>query len=199
MLRWLQTTWLALAAFLLLAGALRAADVYLALETAGEGTYTIAGRFWTPGDSSDAWNVLTDYDHLPLFIPSLQQSKIRERSSDFLILRQEAVGRALGIFHRRLHVLLKIFEIPKREIKFEDLSHVDFASYNGYWQIESAAGGGSWVNYHLSAQPKFFAPAIVARKSFQTNAKDLLLSVQTEIIRRGHLSDTLQCCSQQEN
>jgi len=196
MLRWFKTTLLTLVALPGLSGAARAADVYLALEAAGEGTYTVEGRFWTPGDPSGAWAVLSDYDHLPLFIPSLQESKIQEWSTDSLLLKQEAIGRALGVFHRHLHVLLRVKEQSDREILFEDISHQDFKTYQGSWKVETAPGGGSWVTYRLVAQPNFFAPAFVARKSFRTNARDLLLSVQTEIVRRGDLGQTLLCCSQ---
>ena len=193
--RWFQNTLFALAAVPLLTGAAGAVDVYLALEAAGQGTYTVDGRVWTPGNPSGAWSVLSDYDHLPAFIPSLRESHVQQRSADFLLLKQEAVGRALGIFHRQLHVLLKVREKPEQEIAFEDTAHHDFVSYGGCWQIEPAAGGGSWVNYHLAAKPRFYAPAFVARKAFRDNAKDLLLSVQSEIIRRGDLKNTLLCCS----
>ncbi len=163
----------------------------LALNATGQGTYEVDGRFWTPGDSDGTWNVISDYDHLPFFISSLKISQVQQRSSDFLLLKQKAVGHALGIFHRKLHVLLRVRERPNQEIDFEDISHQDFDSYIGSWQIEQAEGGGVWVAYHLTAKPDFFAPAFVARKSFRTNAKDLLVSVQSEITRRRHLSDTL--------
>ena len=186
----------ALAAFPLLAGAAGAADIYLSLQAAGAGTYTVEGRFWTPTDPAGAWAILSDYDHLPFFVPSLDKSKVQQRSSSFLLLKQEATGSALGIFHRRLHVLLTVREKKDEEIDFEDTAHLDFDSYAGSWHIEPAAGGGSWVNYSLAAKPNFFAPAFVARRAFRTNAKDLLLSVQSEMIRRGRLSETLLCCSQ---
>ncbi len=194
MRRWIPQALLALVAPLL-AGAAGAADVYLALDAAGNGRYTIEARFWTPGDPSGAWQVLTDYDHLPSFIPSLRRSEIQERTDSGVILKQEAVGRALGIFHRHLDVILKVREISEREIHFEDTAHEDFSSYGGFWKIEPAAGSGSWVRYRLQATPKFFAPAVVARKAFRDSARQLLLSVQNEILRRGDLSETLLCCS----
>jgi hypothetical protein len=194
-----RLAFLMLAALLLFVHGAYAAEVYLALNATGQGTYEVDGRFWTPGDLTGTWKVLTDYDHLPSFIPSLVESQITHRTADSLTLRQEAIGRILGVFHRDLHVLLRVQEQPGQEIRFEDSSHQDFKSYSGFWRIGSAAGGGTWVDYHLVAEPNFFAPAVVARRSFRSNAKNLLLSVQSEIIRRNDLSSTLLCCSQIKN
>src|ERR1051325_4389422 len=92
---------LALAGLALLWGAtvVRAEDIYLDLQAKGEGTYMVQGRFWTPGEPKGAWVVLTDYEHLPGFVPGLESSRIEERSPDHLMLRQEAIGRALLFFH----------------------------------------------------------------------------------------------------
>jgi hypothetical protein len=192
----ISLAWIALLFF---TGAANAQDIYLALEATGRGTYTIEGRFWTPGDPLLSWNVLTDYDHLPNFIPSLLTSHVQERTAKSLLLQQEAIGKALLVFHRRLHVLLKVTEQPYQQITFEDVSHQDFRAYSGSWKIERADGGGSWVTYDLQATPNFFAPAPIARTSFRKNARDLLLSIQSEIVRRGNLDRTLLCCSQIKN
>ncbi len=180
----------------LLSPLVHAEEIYLDLQASGEGSYTVKGRFWTPGDSLAAWSTLIDYERLPQFVPGLEFSHVQERYSDHLLLKQEAVGRALFFFHRHLDVLLNVQEQWGRQISFLDISHKDFDAYSGYWQVAPAAGGGSWVDYRLEAKPNFFAPHAIARKAFRSNAKDLLLSVQSEIIRRGKLGETLLCCSQ---
>jgi len=194
MSRWLQSALWILAALPLLAGAAGAADVYLELTTVGNGRYTVDGRFWTPAEVVGAWTILSDYNHLSDFIPSLKESHLRENEND-LVLYQEANAQALGVFHRRLHILLHLTERAGREIEFKDISHQDFEDYRGSWQIESAGGAGSWVIYHLEAKPNFFSPAVIARKAFRANARALLLSVQTEMERRNQLGDTHHCCS----
>jgi len=189
-------TWFVLAALLFCPPAAYAEDLYLALHTSGEGQYLVEGRFWTPADAPTVWSTLSDYDHLPSFVLSLKTSKVQERSSDSLLIDQVADGRALLFFHRRIHVRLQVHEHPFDEIVFEDISHRDFVSYSGSWHILAAAGGGSWVDYRLQAKPNFFAPGPIARQSFQKMAKELLMSVESEIVRRGHLDSTFLCCSQ---
>jgi ribosome-associated toxin RatA of RatAB toxin-antitoxin module len=173
-----------------------AEDLYLSLQTTGQGIYTVEGRFWTPADAPTIWSTLSDYEHLPQFVTSMKESRIRERKENRLLVDQVADGKALVLFHRRIHILLQVHEQPYNEIDFEDTLLKDFKSYRGCWKIVTAAGGGSWVDYRLEAKPNFFAPAPIARGAFQKMAKELMTSVETEILRRGHLGDTQTCCSQ---
>lgn len=173
-------------------------DVYLDLTASGKGTYKIEGRFWTPGDAALVWAVLTDYDNLPVFIPSLQKSQVVEKFPDHLVLQQEAVGRALVLFHRHLSIRLAVRERIHERIDFEDIAKKDFKRYVGSWVVSPAAGGGMWVDYELTATPNFFAASFVARNAFRKMAKELLLAVQTEIIRRGELLSTFACCQSSE-
>ena len=185
----------ALVVLLSFSRAARAADGHLTLNAQGQGTYVVEARFWTASDLPGVWGVLTDYTRLPTFIPSLKESELQHKTTDFLVLKQEAVGRALGVFNRHLHVRLHITEKENREITFKDTARRDFVSYYGSWQIDPALEGGTWVTYHLIAQPAFYAPSFIARKSFRTNAKELLMSVEAEIARREHLKSKLLCCS----
>lgn len=188
-----------LAALLLFAGQARGEDLSVELQPSVKGSYRVEGRFWTPGDPSVAWQTLTDYNRLPMFVPTMESSEIREKSANSILVQQEAIGEALMVFHRHFNVLLRIKEQPLKEIEFEDTFHRDFRSYNGSWDLEKAAGGGTWINYQLQVTPNFFAPRYIVRNAFRNNAKELLRDVQAEIIRRGHLSETLLCCSQRDN
>lgn len=179
--------------------AIRAEEMSVQLQSSPEGTYTIDSRFWTPAEPSAAWNTLSDYGHLPEFVRSLTVSRVQQKTTDYLLVQQEAVGRAFVVLQKHLKLLLKVREEPDRQILFEDISQHDFTSYSGSWHIERAAGGGSWITYHLQARPKFYAPRSMARKAFRKNARDLLIAIDAEIIRRGDLSKTLLCCSPAKN
>jgi len=65
------------------------------------------------------------------------------------------------------------------------LSHDTFTDYQGQWLIEPSFCGGSWVHYHLIAKPKSAAARLVARRSFQKMAQELMSSVRREIQRRS--------------
>src|ERR1043166_4938894 len=98
------------------------AEVTMALEDLGHGTYRLEGHMRVPGPPYDAWRVLTDYEHISKFVTSLRKSSIKESTTDRLILEQEALGKEF-VFSKRIRVMLQVTEIPYKRILFEDVSH----------------------------------------------------------------------------
>ena len=137
--------------------------------------------------SATAWEVLTDYDRIDDFVPSVKRSEVKERRGNSLLLEQEWVARAL-FFVRTFSVLLETREEPERHILFRDLSGKDFELYEGVWRIEPAPQG-VWVRYELRAKLVFFVPGFVAKKMFKKTAEDLLGEVRLEILRRDKLAN----------
>lgn len=149
-----------------------------------DGVEELQGQFYSPVDRAVAWEVLTDYSHIPEFVPSLKVSRIERRDRNDVLLVQEMEGGFLFIT-KRVHLLLKIHETPMKTIAFEDEDHRDFSVYQGYWNIESCAGGVS-VLYQLTACKKFDVP--LAGDALNGGVKDLLADVQKEIFFRQGLS-----------
>lgn len=147
------------------------------------GAYHVVSRFFVETSSATAWQVLTDYDRIDDFVPSVKRSEAKERRGEELVLEQRWVTRVL-VFARTFHVLLAVREEPEANILFRDLSGKDFEFYEGSWRIEPAQQG-VWVQYELRAKPVFSVPGFVARKTFKEAAEDLLSEVRLEILRRG--------------
>jgi len=158
------------------------AGVTMVVESTGPRADRVEGHFIVAASSRNVWEVLTDYDHMTQFVPSLSQSKIIEHRPHGVLLRQKARAH-VWMFSRTLKVLLDVTEYPMSGILFEDTAHQDFAVYKGTWKI-TAAGKDLEVDYHLETTRTFAAPDVLVRKALRKNAKHLLSDVRAEILRR---------------
>jgi len=145
-----------------------------------QGHYLLEGCFMVQADPDTAWQVLSDYDHIPSFVHDMKFSRIEQRWGNDLVLRQEAEGGFL-FFTQKVRILLSVHEQPGRSIVFEDSSHQDFYFYQGSWKIQPEAGGFVEVTYTLDADQKFSAPAFLASDAVHGGAQNLLVAVRDRI------------------
>ena len=155
------------------------------------GRYVLEGSFTIgPAPAADfalqrgtVWGVLTDYDHLSDFLPSLILSRVRHAEKDHLLLDQVMEGR-IFIFALRFSLTLDVLQEPFRRIAFKDILHKSFEAYSGEWIVEDAAGTAT-VHYHLDVVRGGRTPFFVDEKSLLVNnVRDLLSRVRAEIARR---------------
>ena len=155
-------------------------DISLAFYE-GWGHYKVEASFFVDADQKTAWDILTDYDHIPKFVNSMKVSAVQGRTVNDVVLQQEGEGGFL-FFSKRIHLLLNVHEEPNRSIVFSDTSHKDFNFYEGSWQILKAnSGHGLEVIYTLDAEQNFSAPAFIASDIVKGNVQDLLKSLRKQI------------------
>jgi hypothetical protein len=176
---------------LLLAGVALTSGVGFAADTVSlnfqnnGGTYDVEASFPVTANCAVAWDVLTDYDHLPQFVGSLKRSHIEEYwGRSHFLLEQEFEGGFLFVT-KRVRVRLDVRETRCELIRFEDVGHLDFEFYKGFWKIHSDPNGELTVSYSLKAQQNFDEP--FAGDYMKGGIKDLLDSVRREILRRQAL------------
>jgi len=145
------------------------------------GVDEVHAGFYVKADTQTAWKVLSDYENIPKFVSTMKKSHIEKRCEDNLLLTQEAEGGFLFIT-KKVHVLLKVHEIPGKSIFFEDVSLKDFCFYQGSWNIQPCGQGGVSVVYALEAKKNFDAP--FAGDYMNGGVKDLITAVQKEIYKR---------------
>ena len=145
------------------------------------GVDEIKAQFFVDADQSTAWKVLSDYERIPQFVSSMKKSHIEETKDGDIYLCQEAEAGFLFIT-KRVHVLLRVHEVPGQSISFQDVSQKDFYFYQGSWNIDPGPQGGVTVTYHLQAQKNFDAP--FAGDYLHGGVKDLLAAVQKEIYQQ---------------
>ncbi len=151
-----------------------------------DGAWRVEGSFVVDAPREIAWQVLTDYDHLPAFISSMQESRVTARHESEVIVEQIATGKVF-FFSQNLRVTLRIHEHGKIALSFEDFLHGDFDRYEGTWTIQPDAAGCR-IDYRLSATPHFSLPKFMLAPALQADAQSLLGEVRSEIQRRTNPS-----------
>ena len=147
-----------------------------------DGTYTVAAAFEVYQTPSFAHAALTDYAHIPRFMPEVQSSQVVERDGDRAVIAQEIVARFM-LFSKRLHLLLEVRE-ESGAIRFRDRGGRSFARYEGMWTI-AEHGGGTRLTYELTAQPRFDVPAGLLKRLFRRDATQMIARLTAEIAARA--------------
>ena len=146
------------------------------------GVYHVAATFTIPESAAVAHATLTDYSHIPRFMPEVRVSQVRERTADHTIVEQEAVA-SFMLIRKRVHLVLEIQEGPGA-IRFVDRCGRSFARYEGAWII-AERGGVTHVTYELAAKPAFDVPEFVLKRLFKRDADRMIARLRAEISARS--------------
>jgi carbon monoxide dehydrogenase subunit G len=153
------------------------------------GVFHVRATFTVAAAPSVAWGVLTDYDHLAAFVPSMRRSLSTRTTDGRLTVEQEASGR-IGPFTRTMHVVLDVTEEPRSRISFRDVSGRSFYTYAGSWSL-APAGDALLVTYTLAASPHR-NPPLFAKSVVGSNARTFLDQLRREMVRREQAARTAQ-------
>ncbi len=170
------------AGFVAAAGGPRGATVTLSRVPEG---YQVDASCTVRASRAVAWSVLTDYDGIDTFVPSMKRSRVMERHDDHLLVEQIAAAR-LFVFGRKMRVVLRVHEEPPDSIRFQDVAKQDFSHYHGAWSVESR-GAETRLVYRVIAKPNFSVPDFVLRSALRNSIRSLLTDVGVEIERRAAL------------
>ncbi|WP_204140358.1 SRPBCC family protein [Halomicronema sp. CCY15110] len=117
--------------------ALQAGEVVM---LGSEGTYTVVSL--VPAPSSVVWEVLTDYERFPDFLPSVVASRILEKR-DNRVLVERKDSRKVGILPIRVKIVTENIEYPQDRIEYRMVDGT-LDEMNGTWEltpVQSADGG----------------------------------------------------------
>jgi ribosome-associated toxin RatA of RatAB toxin-antitoxin module len=147
------------------------------------GVYRVAARFNVAQPPAIAMSVLTDYEHIPSFMPDVRTSRVVEHSEDHVIVEQEAVAR-LMMFSKQIHLVLEIHEQPGSSLQFRDRCGKSFKSYEGRWAV-ATKDGQTGIEYTLTAEPSFDVPEFLLRRLLKRDARRMIENLQAEVARRA--------------
>lgn len=147
-----------------------------------DGTYTVTARFHVPQSAAATLAVLTDYQHIPRFMPGVVSSVVLERTAGRAVVEQEAVSR-LMMFSKKVHLVLEVTEGPAT-LSFRDRSGASFARYEGAWRLTPDAEG-TCVVYELTAKPSFQVPAFTLKRLLKRDSGQMIDALRREIGARG--------------
>jgi ribosome-associated toxin RatA of RatAB toxin-antitoxin module len=140
--------------FLCAAATAAAADVTVEATRDGEAVEVEAGAEIAVG-AARAWQVLTDYNRLPQFVPDLHDSRVVSREGAKVVVEQKGVARFL-FFTYPIEVRLEVTEYPHRRIESRAVAG-NFRELRSTYTLEPREGGVR-LRYQGRLVPDFQLP-----------------------------------------
>jgi len=133
-----------------------------------------------------AWQVLTDYEHLAAFVPGMTYSKVLSRGENEATLEQESRGNFLFL-SRTVRVVVQVNELPFSDIDVKLISG-DMKYYRAHWTLtpaEQDGRSGTLIAYAGVMEPAFFIPPLVGPRLVRSIAQQTMDAVVSEIEKRN--------------
>lgn len=121
-------------------------------------SFTIDLGFYAPVPPARAWAVLTDFEHMAGFLPSLTSSHVSKVSDTELRVSQTGVAK-YGMFSTDFESIREVTLVPETEIRAHgvggNLQHLE-----SVMQLHPE-GSGTRLVYHVEAQAGFWFPPLI--------------------------------------
>lgn len=157
-------------------------DLEVQTEILAERQRRISAKIQIPYSVEPVWQVLTDYEALPEFIPSLTKSRLLEHPRGGIRLEQVGSQRLLRLnFSAR--VVLDLEEKFPQEINFK-MVEGDFKEFSGSWSLEPYSlsdQSGTCLCYTLIVWPKRTMPIAIIERRLANDLQLNLLAVRQRV------------------
>ncbi|HJV86449.1 MAG TPA: SRPBCC family protein [Noviherbaspirillum sp.] len=157
------------------------------IQQNGEAMFAVEASAFVRASPQRAWQVLTDYERLPLFVPDLESSKLISRSHNEAIIEQHSRS-GFVFFTLPVHMKLRIVEQPMARIDVTLLSG-DLKHYAAHWDLEPATQDGmdgTRIHFSSTLEPNFFLPPLLGTAAVRSNVRKMVDAVSREIERGMH-------------
>mgnify|MGYP001797318969 FL=1 len=128
-----------------------------------------------PQPVEKVWEVITDYERLSDFIPSLTSSKLIP-NSDGRIRLEQIVAQCFLKVQICARVVLDMTENFPHEVGFS-MREGDFNQFEGAWQLEPTEGGLTRLSYDLFVKPPRAMPVKLIEHHIRNNLTNNLLAI----------------------
>jgi ribosome-associated toxin RatA of RatAB toxin-antitoxin module len=172
-----------LAAFLAWhASAALAADD-LAIDVQREGrSFTVHAAATLAAPAALVWEVLTDYDKLPRFVPGLASSTVQLRAGNRAVVEQKGEARFL-VFSYPIEVRLEIAESPGRSIVSRGVAG-NLKRMRGRYDLHHGSQG-IYLRYAGELEPDFELPPLIGTLAVRIMVEEQFAALVAEIERRA--------------
>lgn len=144
--------------------------------------YTVTARFAVPQSPDTVFDVLSDYEGIPRFMPDIKKSIVHERTGTRTVVEQEAVSRVM-LFSKRVYLMLEIHREPDA-LRFRDTAGRSFHRYDGGWHV-TRHDDQTVVDYRLAADPAFSVPQFLIRRLLERDAHETIDRLRREMATRA--------------
>ncbi len=129
----------------------------------------------------DAWDVLTDYDHMAQFFPNLVSSKIVDRSGDRLRIEQKG-NVAYGPLTFPFESVRDIELMQEKEIRSRAVAGTLKAGDATTRLV--ADGSSTRILYHSESVPAIWVPPAIGPQVIASQTRAQFESLRNEILKR---------------
>ena len=129
----------------------------------------------------EAWDVLTDYDHMSKFLPNLQSSKILSKSPTRLEVAQKG-----GVTHGPISITFDVVRDVQLKPYSEIVSHVisgNLKKVDGTTRL-APEGDGTRITFHSESIPNIWVPPGIGPTLIENETRDQFGDMRDEIIKR---------------
>lgn len=163
-------------------------DVAIELERLPQRRRLLRASIAIPSAAEWVWQVLTDYDRLSEFVPSLQESCCIGEEDGCQLLRQVGTETFLRLSFSAA-VVLKMQETHLQRIDFV-MVEGDFNEFEGSWELDAAIADDDRtpqvrLTYVVRLQPPRRMPARLIEGRLRKNLCDNLLAIRQEACARA--------------
>jgi len=130
------------------------------------------------------WQVISDYERLPQFVPNLRRSAVIARNGNRVLLEQSGEAR-FAFFSVPIEVRLEVVEQPLDWIASRAVAG-NLRRLSGRYELHpDAARGGVLLRYAGAIEPGFELPPIVGIAALRSSVEQQFGAMVQEILRRA--------------
>ncbi len=155
-------------------------DIAVAVHREGE-AIVVDVNLVVQASPQEAWDVLTDYDHMARFVPSLTMSRIVGRSDGRLLVAQTSRFR-FGFIALKFDSVREIEITPLREIR-STLVRGDMKA-SAFTTRLVAEGGATRIINHARYVPDRWIPPVIGLAMLRAETRTQFGDLRAEIMRR---------------
>lgn len=160
-----------------------AQDGALHVEAKRDGeAIVLSARVPLHASRQQAWDVLTDYERYPDFVPDLKRCRVVERTGGTVVLEQEGEA-GFVLFHYPIRVRLEVTEQPAQRVNARALQG-NFRQMDGSYELQDDGGALVFV-YRGRLVPDFDLPPLIGMAAVRSATARQLGGLIAEINRRA--------------
>ena len=160
-----------------------AEDLSVEAERRGE-RVEVRARALIAAPVAVVWEVLTDYEHLPRFIPGIAKSVVRLRDAGRVLVEQSGEARFL-FFSFPIEVRLEVTERPPQWISSRAVAG-NVRRMSGRYEIQPDTERGTvLLRYVGEIEPDFELPPLIGVAALRSTAAEQFTAMVAEIERRA--------------
>lgn len=153
----------------------------------GGGDRRIVAEMKVQARIDQIWNVLTNYEALPTFVPNLERcERLPSQSPGVILLRQLGCSQSI-LWRLEAEALLEVVEIDKsswrKEVQFR-MVEGDFDDFRGKWIVESDVSSPAqmttFLRYEVHIRPKFSLPSQIVSYIIKAGLPSNIRAVATK-------------------